>query len=231
MTADLKRIRYVTANFHGLQGLKLVPFGLYLWIDAALTYLGFQNTWFIEHGVSTRLVAVVFLALLYWVIAAYYRRAFGQVDRLPEEGGERMFWAMMWMLVGVGLFVVLIAMGGRGLIENGRLTSPLNVIILLITWLVALRFSTHRYAPTDGESIVLGVGMAGGALMALIFEVMALPPFRASRGALAFALLGLATFLVGARHHWLLTRAFQPVPQREESDPFQAAPEEEEAHA
>ena len=134
MTADLKRIRYVTANFHGLQGLKLVPFGLYLWIDAALTYLGFQNTWFIEHGVSTRLVAVVLLALLYWIIAAYYRWAFGQVDRLPEEGGEQMFWAMMWMLVGVGLFVVFMAMGGRGLIENGRLTSPLNVIILLIIY-------------------------------------------------------------------------------------------------
>ena len=60
---------------------------------------------------------------------------------------------------------------------------------------------------------------------------MALPLFRASPGALAFALLGLATFLVGARHHWLLTRAFQPVPQPEESDPLQAVPEEEESHA
>ena len=205
--------------------------GSNLWIDAALTYLGFQNTWFIEHGVSTRLAAVVLLALLYWIIAAYYRRAFGQVDRLPDDGGERMFWAMTSMLVGVGLFVLFVAMGGRGLIEHGRLTSPLNVIILLITWLVALRFTTHRYAPADGESIVLGVGMAGGALLALSFEVMAVAPFRASPGALAFALLGLATFLVGARHHWLLTRAFQPIPQREESDPLQAVPEEEGSHA
>ncbi len=61
------------------------------------------------------------------------------------------------------------------------------------------------------------MGMGGLALVALVFEVTALGPFRAMPGAIAYVLVGGAALLVGARHHWLLTKAFGSVPAEEES--------------
>ena len=218
MITDLHHIRYVTANFNGLQGLKLIPFGLFLWGEAALTYLGPQIPWIAESGILLRMALGALCLLLYWPITLYYRHSFGHVERLPANSGERVFWVMTWMLIGTGLLAYLLTAGGRGVIEHGRLATPLNVILLLISWLVALRFTTHRYTPSDVLSIFLGTGMAGVALLALLFEVTALVPFRAGPGALGFALLGGAAFLVGARHHRLLTQAFRAVPEEEKSD-------------
>ncbi len=217
MTADFDHIRYVTANFHGLQGLKLIPFWLYLWIDAALTFAGLQNAWVLDHGVALRLGAVVVLGSLYGLITLYYRRRYGQVERLNATTGEKMFWVMTWMLVGAGLVVYFLTSWGRGMIENGRLATPFNVIILLMAWLLALRFTTHRQTSVDPLSVLLGMGMGGLALVALVFEVTALGPYRAVPGAIAYVLLGGATLLVGAWHHRLLTKAFGAFPTEEES--------------
>ena len=217
MTADFKHIHYVTANFHGLQGLKLIPFWLYLWIDAALTFIGLQNAWALDHGFALRLGAIVVLGSLYGLITLFYRRRYGQVERLKATTGEKMFWVMTWMLVGAGLLAYLLTSAGRGTIENGRLATPFNVIILLLAWLLALRFTTHRQTSPDVLSALLGLGMGGLALLALILEVSALAPYRAVPGAIAYVLLGGATLLVGAWHHWLLTKAFGSIPEEEES--------------
>ena len=215
MTTDLHHLRYITANFHGLQGLKLVPFGLFLWSEAALSYLGPQTPWLVEFGIILRAAAGLLCLLLYAALHTYYRRSFGRAERLPANSGERMFWLMTWMLLGFGVLVYFITSAGRGVLEHGRLATPFNVLILLITWLVALRFTTHRHAPADGWSILLGVGMAGIAMLALLFEVTALQPFRAEPVATAFAMLGVAAMLVGTRHHWLLTEAFGTIPEEE----------------
>ena len=215
MNDNLTRIRYVTANFHGLQGLKLIPFGLFLWSEAALSYLGPQTPWLVESGLTLRSVVALLCVLIYGAIHTYYRRSFGHAERLPANSGERMFWLMTWMLLGFGVLVFFITSAGRGVIENGRLATPFNVLILLMAWLVALRFTTHRHAPADGWSILLGVGMASIALLALLFEVTALQPFRAEPVATAFVMLGVAAMLVGARHHWLLTEAFGTIPEEE----------------
>ena len=217
MTTDFNHIRYVTANFHGLQGLKFIPFWLFLWIDAALTFIGLQHEWVIEHGFGIRLGVVAVLALLYGLIAYYYRLRYGKVERLKLTPGERMFWVMTWMLVAAGLLAYIITSFGRGVIENGRLATPFNVIILLMAWLSALRFTTHRHTSDDPLTILLGMGMGGVALLGLVFEVTALGPFRAAPGAIAYVLLGGAALLLGARHHWLLTKAFGAIPEEEES--------------
>ena len=217
MTTDFDHIRYVTANFHGLQGLKLIPFWLYLWTDAALTFLGLQNAWVLDHGLVLRLSCVFALGLLYGLIDLFYRHRYGQVERLRLTTGERMFWVMTWMLVAAGLVGYFVTSSGRGVIEHGRLATPFNVLILLMAWLLALRFTTHRHTSGDALSTLLGIGMGGLALLALIVEVTALGPFRAVPGAIAYVLLGGAALLVGARHHWLLTKAFGAVPTEEEN--------------
>ncbi len=153
MTTDFDHIRYVTANFHGLQGLKLIPFWLYLWIDAALTFIGLQNKWALDHGVALRLGAVAVLGLLYGLITFYYRHRYGQVEGLKATTGTRMFWVMTWMLVGAGLLAYIFTAWGRGMIEHGRLAAPFNVIILLMAWLLALRFTTHRQTSADPLSV------------------------------------------------------------------------------
>lgn len=217
MTTDFHHLRYVTANFHGLQGLKLIPFGLFLWSEAALTYLGPQNPWLVEAGLGLRLAVGLLCFLVYGALHVYYRRSFGHAERLPANSGERMFWLMTWMLIGFAVLMYFITSAGRGVIEHGRLATPFNVLLLMMTWLIALRFTTHRHAPADGWSIVLGVGMAGVAMLALLFEVTALEPFRAEPVATAFAVLGVMALLIGVRHHWLLTEAFGTIPEEKES--------------
>ena len=80
--------------------------------------------------------------------------------------------------------------------------------------LARIRSVTENYDLLQG---LRSLPMGGLSLLALLFEVTALGPFRAVPGAIAYVLLGGATLLVGARHHWLLTEAFGAIPKEEES--------------
>jgi len=71
------RIRYITRNFDALQGLKMVPFGLY--------FLAMGAGWLGEQGdLSLSLPAFLLALLAYWLLGRYYARNFGRVE--PEKG-------------------------------------------------------------------------------------------------------------------------------------------------
>ena len=73
---NLTRIRYITRNFDTLQGLKMVPFGLY--------FLATGAGWLGEQGdLSLSLPAFALTILAYWLISRYYTRNFGRV--YPER--------------------------------------------------------------------------------------------------------------------------------------------------
>lgn len=67
------RVRYITRNFDALQGLKMVPFGLF--------FLAMGAGWLGEQGdLSLSLPAFVLTLLVYWLISRYYTRNFGHVN-------------------------------------------------------------------------------------------------------------------------------------------------------
>lgn len=70
---NLTRIRYITRNFDALQGLKMIPFGLY--------FLATGAGWLGEQGdLSLSLPAFALTILAYWLISRYYARNFGRVN-------------------------------------------------------------------------------------------------------------------------------------------------------
>ena len=66
-------VRYITRNFDALQGLKMVPFGLF--------FLAMGAGWLGEQGdLSLSLPAFVLTLLVSWLISRYYTRNFGRVN-------------------------------------------------------------------------------------------------------------------------------------------------------
>lgn len=66
-------VRYITRNFDALQGLKMVPFGLF--------FLAMGAGWLGEQGdLSLSLPAFVLTLLVSWLISRYYTRIFGRVN-------------------------------------------------------------------------------------------------------------------------------------------------------
>lgn len=66
-------VRYITRNFDALQGLKMVPFGLF--------FLAMGAGWLGEQGdLSLSLPAFVLTLLVSWLISRYYTRIIGRVN-------------------------------------------------------------------------------------------------------------------------------------------------------
>ena len=120
VTEDSK-IRFVTANYAQLQGLRLVPLGAFLVLFAAMDLLGFMDAAGVPPAERTRFLTRMGFA--YWIalllaLAAplYYRHRYGSVEGLDR--GQRNRWitaavigflvlpiSLKLVLVSVSLFV------------------------------------------------------------------------------------------------------------------------------
>ena len=72
------QIKFLTANYSKLQGLRAIPVGI-LCIFVAV----WDNTR--QGQLDGPLVALVATLLLYWLIDIYYNRVFGQVKQTPQQ--------------------------------------------------------------------------------------------------------------------------------------------------
>ena len=78
---EMRKIRFLAANFSALQGLKAVPVSLLLilvvlWANA-------------QHGRASNLtfpiLAAALSAALFWLILRYYQKQYGKVERTPQD--------------------------------------------------------------------------------------------------------------------------------------------------
>jgi hypothetical protein len=135
---DLKEIRFIATNYYNLQGLRTVPFSLYLvlicvWASAVRYPLT-------PSSFSVPVIELIVISILFFGIRRYYLQTFGQVQLTPES--HRLEWlvsviggilalAAFWLDITYRLPVSLVGLVfGVGLLAD----------YIRITWLVKGRF-------------------------------------------------------------------------------------------
>ncbi len=137
---DLKRMKVVVAHYHDLQGLRMLPW--YLWIlafSAVNPILGLpQGQLDFQCLIFVPGFAVAWI--LSKLVGNYYDRAFGQVKSLPPRKRQN-----AWL---AGIAFVVIAYSGFFIDSLQRL--PLSVfgltmaVALFVLWWVSGRFLIHN---------------------------------------------------------------------------------------
>jgi hypothetical protein len=195
---DPERVRYVTRNFNGLQGLKLLPFGLFM-ILIATRDLGW--TWLGTAGdCSYTLPLFLLMGILYMGIGRYYSRRFGTVRQKDMES--------QWLL-GIALVAVFFGM----VVLEVAVKPPFSLIGLLISLLLVYSgIRTRRWYYW---------------LVGLVLALLNLLPLLAGTTWKTFAIsteaagtfgfwwntsLGMAFCLLGLMDHYRLVSALKPLP-------------------
>lgn len=125
------RIRYTTRNFESLQGLKMVPFGLFFMVMGA-GWLGEQG------NLSLSLPAFLLTILAYWLIGRYYDRNYGRVNSERTSLANK----ILFPLVVLGLwFTTALDYWLRLPVSIFGLT--LAVVLFGWWWLQEQRMRTH----------------------------------------------------------------------------------------
>lgn len=124
---DLQRIEYVTRHFAELQGLRILPFALYL-VAGAL----YDATWgYRSHatiGMTVLWLTALAAGVAYLRLGDYYRREFGQVQPRVEPGKQR---------VSMALFVAFLLLN-FALAAADRATGQSYHTQIMIAWWAAL---------------------------------------------------------------------------------------------
>jgi hypothetical protein len=190
---DLNRVRLVTSHFHVMQGLRMVPIGVFL-IAQSAGWLGRQG------DCTLTLPSLIGAIVLYVFIGVYYRRSFGQVERPPQARQREwlyglasllVFYALVWVDSVLNLPVSLVGL----LLAGGLLGAYLRT---------GLGFRKH-YA----------VSAALLALVSLLPALGLLPRFSlfGPDSTPLTITLGAIVVLSGVFDHLLLVRTLKPLPE------------------
>lgn len=199
-----RRIQYVTANYGELQGLRLVPLGLFFFTQAA-GKAGIEPWTAVTVPTSWAQTAVCAPALLLFVaIGIYYRRTFGNVSPPPASARS--------VLSGIVIFGSYVLGVTLDLIGWRNDWPPVSLLALLF----GLRISTAHLV-RDGRAqmhyVLLGGMLAGTSLLPLAAGVGLDDPIFGSGGAISTIVLGLLCIVGGVLDHLMLVRTFQHVRQ------------------
>ena len=182
------RVRYITRNFDALQGLKMVPFGLY--------FLAMGAGWLGKQGdLSLSLPAFVLTLLVYWLTGRYYTRNFGRVNSERSNLVNNFF---------LPLAVILILWVAAAVDYSMRLPVSafgltLAIILLIWWWLQEQRTRIH-YAVMAGLIALISLAPLGGVGEGwLIIQ----PP-----GTLFHLLIGAIFVIGGILDHLILVNGF-----------------------
>lgn len=181
-------VRYITRNFDALQGLKMVPFGLF--------FLAMGAGWLGEQGdLSLSLPAFVLTLLVSWLISRYYTRNFGRVN------SERSNLVNNFLLP---LAVILILWVAAAIDYSMRL--PVSVfgltlaIILFFWWWLQEQRTRIHYAIMASLIVLISLApLAGIGEGWLIIQ----PP-----GTVFHLLVGAIFVLGGILDHLILVKSF-----------------------
>ena len=193
----LRRVRYVTINYASLQGLKMVPLGLWLWLWAA----GEAGWWPWRNGWNPLLglLALPPALVLRLVVGAYYARVFGRVRSTSQRMGRTLFTGAMLIVVGFPWLLI------SGCADAG-LQPPVSVLGLTAAGLLALWCSTGRL---HRQYLVAAALIAVVSLLPLLRIISRDRLF----GGVLCATFGTVLVVGGVLDHLRLARSLNPLPE------------------
>jgi hypothetical protein len=174
LMTDLRHVRYVTAHYAHLQGLRLVPLGV-PFLVSALWRGGWLSWWPGARAPGASMWFVLMLAAavgVSYIIEASYRAQFGDVRALPGRGGAATLllsfiaymglgWLQQWAQwpVSVVLLSVAAAFSRLGLVERGlrKHYVPLAVACLAFALWMSIDASPRLLAIAC--DLLIGVGL------------------------------------------------------------------------
>lgn len=178
-TLDLDRIRFATANFLSLQGLRQVALGVMLVV--AIPVGGLDNIW-----VFTLLM--VLLGIAWWRIGVYYEHRFGRVAaRKPLwawPGGESLLKRILFTIAVLLLSVVAMKFLGVTILSPGWMLG-----ILFTGWTLEPR--RWYYLPFGISFFVLEILNRSHQPHLMLIEIWLMP--------FAFIITGIADHLLMVR--------------------------------
>lgn len=191
---DIKRLRYVTENYTHLQGLRLLPFGLFFLVK------GMMGQAFTNSAVISGMLAAA--VLLFYLIGRYYESRFGRVRRetsaLLKDSAAALF-CLALIVAGIQLDklydmpVSMVSLAVAGLFfyihlhSSGQLHhyGVMAVIFLLVGLMPATGWVASReifgVERTTGDFLLAGAYLVGGVLDHL-FLIRTFPAQEAQEG-------------------------------------------------
>ncbi len=192
---DLTRVREITRNYQSLQGLRLVPLGLFFVLLAAGAFGPAGNCTF-------SLPALGASVLLYVLIGVYYRRTFGRVQQ--EWGAREWLGAILGSLLLIAVWVG--ATSVDAFLRPPFSTLGLALAALLVGhWYITGRFLTHY--------LVMAAVLAGASLLPLLGVPLQTFGFPATNSAFNSMLFGFMFIVGGFLDHLVLIRNLKPLPE------------------
>ena len=194
--ADLKRLQDVAENYSQLQGLRIIPFGLFFLANALLGQEMME-------GPVLLMTFTTALILFAW-IGLYYKRTFGRVRRRMRHH-VRDGLAVTFFLAAIFL----------GVWAERRFGLPISTI-----WLAVCGLFLYLYFCSGGRRWHYLAVAAGSALLSLLpgLGLITRGDFFGPGKVLGNLALGVTYILVGMIDHVYLVKSFKPVPVESDAD-------------
>lgn len=192
MAYDPERIRYITENFKALQGLRLVPLGLFFlyWAAEGLGWI---------HPMLGFPIGVV-LFLIYMGIGGWYRRTVGDVEAADASIKEAALTIMF-----------LVVLGAVGWVDSA-VDWPIQLTYLLLGAVCFLPYYSDR---SRWHYAALGIVFIGFGLSPIWWRGTVDASAWSFDGPVHALILGVGLLVVGVLDHRLLLRSLPPLPDGE----------------
>jgi hypothetical protein len=151
MDEKRKDIKRLAAHYRDLQGLRLIPMGLFFGLAAISSFQFIPWSDYVYGGLDQASSGlVVILVAMYLAISAYYNRQYGAVKPGPVSAKKRIFGIALWIA-----FLVAI-------VTFRLLDPPVNTIMLVLATGVCLESldGSRRYG-----RLYLGLAIGAFALL------------------------------------------------------------------
>jgi hypothetical protein len=198
---DLRQIRYVTANYQQVQGLRNVAYGA-AFVAGGLVYA-------LVPSAPWAIAAAMWVGIaLNWLIGRYYQRTFGQVDPAGSEWGSTPYAARIPIVLGGFILIVAAVVAGLALYVLLGLFG--------LAWSIGYALYLHRRGGLRLRPYwAVACAITAAVSLAILLPLPALAPLHHTSGmrpllALYLVPMGLAMIVCGLLDHRLLLRTFAP---------------------
>ena len=192
---DLAQVRFVTANYHNLQGLRGLPIAFFIIVLSGLQLVRFPAPEVVIGGVI--LAVMVATVMLYQWIGIYYQRTFGRVRAMQKS-----------LLAGLLCILALLAPMSVGIFIDARWQFPLFMEGLGVAGImVAYWWSNRRFRE---HYLVVGVAL----ILLSVISPLLISHWESQSFVPVFGtIFGMLWFAISLIDHCMLLHTLAPVPE------------------